>query len=170
MRISLAATLLLALLLVLAPSGRSRAQDDKKTDDAKKEDKKQVVKQDDDNDPEPAETKYIRIDRKKFTKRDKLTANCPRDAGRGNAISHTFVILLDKGKSYQFDLRSTDFDAYLRVLDPNGTQIAFNDDFPGEGLNSRIILQVPTKGQYKVIASSLGGQQIGNYEFEAKVQ
>jgi len=29
---------------------------------------------------------------------------------------------------------------------------------------------VPTKGQYKVIASSLGGQGTGNYEFEAQVQ
>jgi len=168
MRISLTAALLLALLLSFAPSGRSRAQDEKKSDD----NQKQVARLQDgeDNEPEPRETKYIRPDKKAFKKQDKLTVNSEKDAGRNGALSQTYVMMLDKGKTYQFDLRSTAFDAFLRILDPNGNQIAYNDDFPGQGLNSRIILSVATKGQYKVVASSLGGQGTGDYEIEAKVQ
>jgi len=165
--LSLAAILLLALLVSFAPSGQARAQGEKRKQD---DPKKQVSKQDDEGqDPEPRETKYIRLDRKAYKKQEKLTADSPRDVGRRNALSKTYVIRFEKGKSYVFDLRSSAFDAYLRILDPNGQQVAYNDDWGGT-LNSHIEYAAPTTGVYQVIASSLGGTSTGDYEFEARQQ
>jgi len=165
-RISLAATLLLALVVSFAPSGQARAQGEKQKDNDPK--KQQVTKQagEGDQDPEPNSTKYIRLSGKGYKKQEKLTANSPRDVGRRNALSKTYAIRFEKGKSYVFDLRSQAFDAYLRILDPNGQQVAYNDDWGGT-LNSHIEYTAPTTGVYQVIASSLGGSSTGDYEFEA---
>jgi hypothetical protein len=166
-RISLATTVLLALLVAFAPSGQTRAQGDKQKQD---DPKKQVTKQDEEGpDPEPTSNKYIRLSSKDYKKQEKLTAQSPRDTGRRNALSKTYVIRFEAGKSYVFDLRSGEFDAYLRILDPKDQQVAYNDDWGGT-LNSHIEYTAPTTGLYKVIASSLNGQSTGNYEFEARQQ
>jgi serine protease Do len=67
-----------------------------------------------------------------------------------------------KGKIYQIDLISSDFDAFLRLEDSKGEQVAEDDD-SGGGLNARIIYQAPKSGDYKVIATNLRANVVGNY-------
>lgn len=65
------------------------------------------------------------------------------------------------GKRYTIDLVSRDFDAYLRLEDSTGKQLAEDDD-SGGNLNARIVFQAPKDDTYWIIATTfLGGT--GNY-------
>ena len=66
--------------------------------------------------------------------------------------------MLTEGKSYQIDLKSKDFDAVLRLEDPTGKEIAFNDDAGPDTLDSRIIQTINKTGEYKIIATCLDGK------------
>jgi hypothetical protein len=61
------------------------------------------------------------------------------------------------GDELQIDLRSADFDAYLYAVGP-GLGDGLRDDDGGEGLNARLCLLVDQAGDYRVVASSLGGE------------
>ncbi|NWG18642.1 MAG: PPC domain-containing protein [Chloroflexi bacterium] len=66
------------------------------------------------------------------------------------------------GELVSIGLSSDDFDAYLRVLDPSGLELASDDD-GGSGLNARIaLLQLPADGTYTILAESLNGDT-GSY-------
>jgi len=67
----------------------------------------------------------------------------------------TFDIRLDAGKTYQIDMMGA-FDTYLRLEDATGKQIAADDD-GGGGLNSRMILNIPANGVYRVVSTSFSG-------------
>lgn len=70
-------------------------------------------------------------------------------------LCKTFDVRLVAGKNYQIDMMSGAFDCYLRIEDPTGKQIAIDDD-GGEGLNSRINLNVTGNGVYRIICTSFG--------------
>lgn len=53
------------------------------------------------------------------------------------------------------------FDAELSVDDPDGSQVAYNDDF--NGLNSQVSFDVFEPGEYTIRARSLGGCCVGDY-------
>ena len=57
------------------------------------------------------------------------------------------------------------FDAYLYLIGPDGTVLAQDDD-GGEGLNSRIIHAANKAGEYRIIATSLGGRSFGQFTFQ----
>jgi hypothetical protein len=80
--------------------------------------------------------------------------------------SKTYAFRLLKGKSYVLDLISEDFDAFLRVEDADGKELAWDDDSGGD-LNSRIKFDPPKDGNYKLIASSLDGK---NGKFQLKIR
>lgn len=63
---------------------------------------------------------------------------------------------------YVIDLISTDFDAYLRLEDRAGKQLAFDDD-SGGNRNARIFFVPPTSDTYQVIATCLGSRGNGQY-------
>jgi hypothetical protein len=67
-----------------------------------------------------------------------------------------YVIDLEAGKSYTFDLESREFDAYLRLEQLDGVMIREDDD-SGGNLNSRIQFVPPQTASYVVVATSLGG-------------
>jgi len=60
------------------------------------------------------------------------------------------------GSAIQVDLRSADFDAFLYLVGP-GLGEGLRDDDGGDGLNSRLCVEVSEPGEYRVVASSLGG-------------
>jgi hypothetical protein len=95
---------------------------------------------------------------------DKLTQDDPKDLKQRQPSKH-FEVELAAG-DYQIDLRSTAFDAYLRVLDKNGVELAFDDD-GGEGRNSRLIFTPPAPGAYRLVATTFAGG-IGDFELEIK--
>jgi hypothetical protein len=66
---------------------------------------------------------------------------------------------LASGDEVSIRVSSNSFDTVLRVLDPSGDQIAYNDDF--EGTNSRVDFRVQQSGTYIIIVtpfSSSGGE------------
>ena len=60
------------------------------------------------------------------------------------------------GEGVQVDLRSADFDAFLYVVGP-GLGEGLRDDDGGDGLNSRLCVSLDQAGEYRIVASSLGG-------------
>jgi hypothetical protein len=70
-------------------------------------------------------------------------------------------------QTYQIDLVSQAFDAFLRVEDGSGKELASDDD-SGGNLNSRLYFKAPKDGTYRLIATSFDGKA-GPYTLTAKV-
>jgi thiol-disulfide isomerase/thioredoxin len=85
-----------------------------------------------------------------------LTAKDPVDAKTDNP-SKLHKVMLTAGKIYRIDLESKDFDTFLRLEDPSGKEIAYNDDLGENNLNSRIVHKAGAAGEYRVIASTFKG-------------
>src|SRR5262249_23585910 len=62
------------------------------------------------------------------------------------------------------DLVSNQFDAYLYLQNLGGQELARDDD-SGGNLNARISYTIQAPGAYKIIATSLGKQSVGNFNF-----
>lgn len=92
-----------------------------------------------------------------LTKAGELTADDGKDTKLSNSPRKIFPITLAEGKTYQFDLRSKDFDSYLRLEDSTGKQVAEDDD--GGGFpNARMIYTAVKGGEYKIIVTSFDGK------------
>jgi hypothetical protein len=70
------------------------------------------------------------------------------------------------GQTVQITLRSTAFDAYLILLDPNGFELEENDDFSGTSGDSRITYQLTDAGTYTIYANSFDPGEMGAYTLE----
>ncbi|TVQ21679.1 MAG: hypothetical protein EA383_16720 [Spirochaetaceae bacterium] len=75
-----------------------------------------------------------------------------------------YLIRVEADSSYQIDVMSEDFDAYVVVYHPDGTR-EFNDD-GGDGLNARIVVTPATSGDMRVIARGWRSDPVGNYLLE----
>ncbi len=76
----------------------------------------------------------------------------------------------EQGQFIIITLTSDDFDAYLRLLDEEGSEIATDDDSAGS-LNARIgPLEIPANGDYTIVASSLSGNTAGDYTLSVETQ
>jgi len=77
-----------------------------------------------------------------------------------------FLVRLMKGKTYQFDMISNDFDSYLYLEDAGKKLLAQDDDTGGgdSGLDSQILFAPKEDGVYRVIATSFGGDELGNFK------
>ncbi len=67
------------------------------------------------------------------------------------------------GKTYVFDLESTQFDAYLRLQDGMGKIRAENDDISAADRNARLVFSPEQTGVYRVIATSFQQKGTGAY-------
>jgi hypothetical protein len=72
------------------------------------------------------------------------------------------TIKMVPGSTYTIDLQSIDFDAYLRLEDPSGKQVAEDDDGAGS-LNSRIVYTPQSEGEYRIIVTTCDPDQSGAY-------
>lgn len=90
-----------------------------------------------------------------------LAPQDPVDKNR-NVPCRIHSVELKAGKTYVFDLMSTEFDAYLRLEGPDGANIAEDVD-SGGNLNSRITHQARTAGRYRLVAMPLSGARGGQY-------
>lgn len=68
------------------------------------------------------------------------------------------------GQQVTITLSSQDFDPYLILLDPQGRRISENDDISRDNLNSRLVITLPSTGQYTVVANSYEANKSGSYE------
>jgi hypothetical protein len=80
---------------------------------------------------------------------------------KGNRVK-LFKVKMQKDKKYIIQLNSTDFDAFLRLLDPTGKVVAFDDD-SGGGLNARIEYTPAVSGVFGVVATSFD-RKFGNFQ------
>jgi len=83
-------------------------------------------------------------------------------------IRDLYVLQGRRGDRVALDLHSDDFDSYLMVEGPGGFALA-NDDAPGGGrsLDSRIVMQLPADGAYRVSVTSFRPGEMGTYELRA---
>ena len=81
----------------------------------------------------------------------------------GDVLSQIFNFTAAPGDSVIIVMESDDFDSYLRLNDPSGFEVAYNDDGAGN-LNSRIgPLSLSDGGVYSIVASSLSGSSTGSF-------
>jgi serine protease Do len=66
------------------------------------------------------------------------------------------------GESVTIELNSSEFDAYLILLDPDNKKIAEDDD-GGDGNNARISITLPTSGTYTIGLRTKKAGELGNY-------
>jgi hypothetical protein len=83
-----------------------------------------------------------------------LTKDDPLDKARKKHC-RGYDVQMNGGKPYVIDLMSKQFDAFLRLEDAAGKQLAQDDD-SGGGTNARIRFKAPSSGVYCVIATSFG--------------
>lgn len=86
-------------------------------------------------------------------KEGQLTKLDQVDTMHKKAYFQSFDWKLDKGFTYVIDLRSTEFDTYLRLDDESGNEQARDDDGGGD-LNSRIIFSPPESRMYKIVVTT----------------
>ena len=72
-----------------------------------------------------------------------------------------------RGQRIELRLTSDDFDPFLLVTGPGGYQIS-NDDGDSSSLNSRMVIELPADGTYRVSATSFEPGSMGAYRIEAR--
>src|SRR4051812_18972632 len=113
------ALLLMACVQLLMPANLRAG--DKDAPDKKEEPKKEEPKKED---PKKPAVKDLIVN-------GELINADLKDKARTGSFCKTYTFKMIEGKSYQIDMRSTDFDSYLRLEDPEGMQVAADDDSGG---------------------------------------
>jgi len=72
------------------------------------------------------------------------------------------------GQDVRIELNSDQFDTFLRVVTPDGSEIE-NDDHEGNTARSVVELQLPQSGRYSVIATSYREAETGTYRLDANL-
>lgn len=86
-----------------------------------------------------------------------------------NDFAHYYAFQASAGDRVVIRLLSAEFDAYLRLQDPDSYEIAYDDDSAGN-LDAQIgPLEIPINGEYIIIASSLQGTSAGRYTLSLDV-
>lgn len=75
--------------------------------------------------------------------------------------AYTFEI--QQGQRITVDMMSDELDAYLILIDPNGRDVAQDDD-GGNGTNARLLATVPQSGTYTILANSHSPGETGRYQ------
>lgn len=86
-----------------------------------------------------------------------IAQNLLQEQGTIRPAQNEYSFSGTEGQMVTISMTSSEFDTVLELLGPNDQQVAFNDDY-GRTLNSRIIVTLPTTGEYKVLARSYSGQ------------
>ena len=84
-----------------------------------------------------------------------LADSDPNDGVRTKSRCKIYTIPLVAGNRYVIDLRSTEFDAYLRLETAGALEVASDDD-GGGGLDARIIYICPRTEMHRIVATSFG--------------
>jgi hypothetical protein len=91
-----------------------------------------------------------------------LTNMDPFDAVRKASYAKVYMVNLEAGKRYQIDMTSSQVDAFVRLEDAKGEQLAQDDD-GGGGNNARILFRPLQSGRYRIIATTFADAQTGNF-------
>ena len=86
---------------------------------------------------------------------------------RSGKYEDVYQIQGRRGQRVELRLNSEDFDPYLLVTGPGGFQVS-NDDGEEGSLNSRLVVELPADGTYRVSATSFEPGSMGAYRIEAR--
>jgi hypothetical protein len=94
----------------------------------------------------------------------KLTKEDAKDKDRGGSCyCKTFKVDLAAKTTYVIQLDSRDFDAFLRLVDPDGKEVASDDDGAKDGLNAKITYNCTRDGSYTIVATSYAFPDTGDF-------
>jgi hypothetical protein len=85
----------------------------------------------------------------------------------GPSFERRYPVSMIAGKTYTIDMRSADFDAFLRLTNPLGVIVAQDDD-SGGGLNARIAFECAETGHFTIIASPLTSGATGRFTLSVR--
>jgi S1-C subfamily serine protease len=109
------------------------------------------------------------VSREIFRKKDKIAATDPKDLVQPGHRK-VFNVAMKAGKTYIIDMKAPEtpggrlprFDPYLRLEDPKGVHLDEDDD-SGGGLNSQILFHAVADGDYRIISTTFGPEQTGDF-------
>ncbi|WP_082218508.1 protein kinase domain-containing protein [Kamptonema formosum] len=84
-----------------------------------------------------------------------------------NSYADFYVFEGHGGEKVTIEMRSEVFDPFLILRDPQGKDMAFNDDESPVDFNARIVAKLPVDGTYTVIARSKETGETGDYTLRA---
>lgn len=97
-----------------------------------------------------------------FEEKGELNKKDPFDKILEASHSKVFTFKMSPGNAYTIDLVSKDFDAFLRLEDPDGKKLDDNDDGGGK-TNARIVYRPSREADYKIVVASFEGSQTGKF-------
>jgi hypothetical protein len=92
----------------------------------------------------------------------RLTESDSFDTARKQCRRQVLLFRMSPGSTYTLDLESEDFDAYLRLENAAGHQLAEDDDGGGR-LNSRIVFRPTNEDTFRIIVTTCDPGQEGVY-------
>jgi CHAT domain-containing protein len=96
-----------------------------------------------------------------------LTRDDPVDPVLKLGPHKVYTVKLLADTYYEMDLVSSKFDAYLRLEDANGRQLAADDDSGGE-LNARLVYRAETADAYRIVVTSSQAGFFGEFRLTVK--
>ncbi len=114
---------------------------------------------------DPDKTKDV--DGKELVINGELTDKDDKDKIRTGSYCKTYTFKMVEGITYQIDMKSKDIDSYLRLENPGGEQVAADDDSGGFP-DARIIYKAGVSGDFKIIATTFGGNSTGKFTVTVK--
>jgi hypothetical protein len=109
---------------------------------------------------------HIPVDPQGMRKEESLTIKDAADKFRPGFYARTYAFKMQAGTQYIIDLRSRDFDAFLRLEDANGKILQEDDDSGGDTGNAtdaRIIFAAPDTAEYRIVATTFLPGQTGKF-------
>jgi serine protease Do len=97
----------------------------------------------------------------------KLTAADDLDRVRRGSHCKVYPFKMAPDHAYVIDLKSKEFDAYLRIEDAAGKTVAEDDD-GGGGLNARLQFTPPGADTYRIIVTTFGNNETGAYTLSVR--
>lgn len=105
-------------------------------------------------------------DAKPFVIQGELTEKDAFDTLRDTSRAKVHELELKAGEVYLFDLRSVDFDPFLRLEAAAGVKISENDDVSDTDLSSRIAFAPKKTGKYRAVVTAFEGGITGRYSLQ----
>ena len=94
----------------------------------------------------------------------------PNDSQRQSGkYEDVYTVQAHRGERLDLRLASDDFDPYLVVTGPQGFSLSNDDEAGQQGTNSRLVLEFPADGAYRVSVTSFRPGESGAYRLQAAV-
>ncbi len=84
-----------------------------------------------------------------------------------NIYCEKYVLQGTTGQQVTIEMNSDDFDPYLVMQTPDGNKLAVNGDISPQNWNARIEVNLPSNGNYLVMARTSTAGESGNYSIRA---